>query len=693
MSTTSPDPSSNPVPASPPRARTTEARPVVAPVHPVHAGRISLEPRRRLRRLRSATTALALGAALVLAGGFMANTAQTAGGTVRVSDVSFPMASGQMETGLLYVPATATAKTPAPGVITIEGYINSVDTMDGFSIEMARRGAVVLDVNQSGQGGSAPPVGATAYGAVPALSYLNSLSIVRHKDVGFIGHSMGGWASVLAAASSPTGYRSIALISSSVSTPVYEPVPGTPTFPRNVAVIEADGSEFSTLMWGVPEGTDIPTSARLKAMFGTTSTVVPGRVYGSIANGTGRVLYLDNGIHPGLTFDPVAVQQAVAWMQHTLPGTTRLPATNQVWLWDEAGTFLGLIGALLLLFGVGGVLLRTRFFQPLAKKLPENRSVRGISWWAGAALLAGIGPLTFFWFQTWGQKQFPAGSIFPETILTGVVVWAMGDALIGGALFVLWHFFGQRLSGMPALAGAHPDGSPSTESSGDGHAARVVTLSGGAHAGGTGTGTDAGELSTSPGPQRQALAAYGIAEPTGKAIDWVGIGKAFLLALASVASVYVAVFFFQWAWSSDVRIWVFNIKPLTPMYLSTYLSYVGPFFVFFLIVSTILFGQLRPRVTTLGKFMASIATVLTVGYVVLIGIEYGGLWATGQLTTATQPLLAIVAFQFIPVFVLVGTVLSYFFWKTGRIWTGVFVGTLLITGMLVTNTALQSPPW
>lgn len=65
----------------------------------------------------------------------------------------------------------------------------------------------------------------------------------------------------------------------------------------------------------------------------------------------------------------------------------------------------------------------------------------------------------------------------------------------------------------------------------------------------------------------------------------------------------------------------------------------------------------------------------------------------GQLTTATQSLLAIVGFQFIPLFVIVGTILSYFFWKTGRIWTGVFLCSLLVTAMIVTNTALQSPPW
>lgn len=128
------------------------------------------------------------------------------------------------------------------------------------------------------------------------------------------------------------------------------------------------------------------------------------------------------------------------------------------------------------------------------------------------------------------------------------------------------------------------------------------------------------------------------------------------LVLASVASVYVAVFVVHWAWTSDVRIWTFNIKPLTPRCPPVYLSYVGPFFVFLLGVSTVVFVQLRPRVATLGRFMTTVTAILVVGYVALIDIEYGGLWATGQLMTATQPLLAIVAFQAI-------------------------------------NTALRSPPW
>lgn len=673
-------------PMDPSLAHPLGERPPPATLRPV-AELTPPEPRRHAsawRRLRTAPAVLGAGVLLLLAGGFMANSAQTNGGSVRVSQVSFPTATGEMMTGLLYVPSTATAKHPAPGVVTIEGYINTVDTMDGFSIEMARRGAVVLDANQTGQGGSAGVTGTTAFGGPPALAYLNSLPMVRHNDVGLIGHSMGGWASVLAAATYPTDYRSIALISSSVSTPVYEPVPGTPTFPRNVAVIEATNSEFSTLMWAVPKGTDIPTSSRLQAMFGTKSTVVPGHVYGSVAAGTGRVLYLDSDIHPGLTMNPTAIQQAVSWMQHTLVGTGSLPASNQIWLLDEVGCFLGLLGTLLILFGAGGTLLRTRFFSSVARRRPENRSPKGISWWIGALLLAGIGPLTFFWFQTWGQKQFAAGPIFPETITTGIVVWALGGAFIGVALFLLRHFLGTRQgTAAAALVPASPAGVAeiSPQIGPQGRSVQPAMAAADVPSG------------SWRGVQRNAFASYGIAEPEGRVVDWVNIGKSFLLALSSVVAAYAAVFFFEWAWSSDVRIWVLNIRPVSTGYLPVFLSYVWPFFIYFLVVSTIIFGQLRPRVTTLGRFMGSITGILVVGYVALIGVEYGGLWATGQLTTVTQPLLAIVAFQFVPLFLIVGSVLSYFFWKTGRIWTGVFVSTMLVTAMVVVNTALAARPW
>lgn len=608
-----------------------------APPPPAPAERTRRRPRLPAW-IKTAKAAMAIGLALVLVGGFVANTAQTNGGTVRIEKVSFPTSTGQMMTGLLYVPKTATAKTPAPGVVAIEGYINTVDTMDGFSIEMARRGAVVLDANQTGQGTSTPPSFLDGFGGPPALAYLSSLPIVQKGNIGLIGHSMGGWASVIAAAGNPTAYRSIVLVSSSVSTPVYEPVPGTPTFPKNVAVVEASGSEFARLMWDVPKGSDFPKSKRMQAMFGTTSPIQTGKVYGSVANGTGRVLYVESNTHPGLTFDPSAIEHSVSWMQQTLTGVSTRSASDQIWLADEIGTFLALIGVVVLLFGAGGTLLRTNFFKSVVREQPVNRSLKGLPWWLGALILVLVGPVAFFWFQLYGQHQFKVGAIFPEQITTGIMVWAVGGAIIAGLLYTAWSY------------------------------------------------------STRAAP-RTVLASSGIAEPEGKPVDWMNIGKSFLLALSVVAITYAAVFFFDWAWTSDVRIWIFNIRAVDTLHLPVILSYIGPFFVYFFVLSTVLFGQLRPRVDSMAKFMGIYTALLVIGYVGLLAIEYGVLGVTGQLATSSQPLLTIVGYQFVPIFAIVGPVLSYFFWKTGRIYTGAFISAMLITSIVVMNTALQAVPW
>ena len=93
------------VPEPTPQAPTrVPLRRVTAVTTPGPHGRPSLR-----RWLRTAPGVLAMGVLLVLAGGFVANTSQTAGGTVRVTQVSFATACGTMLTGLLYVPATATA--------------------------------------------------------------------------------------------------------------------------------------------------------------------------------------------------------------------------------------------------------------------------------------------------------------------------------------------------------------------------------------------------------------------------------------------------------------------------------------------------------------------------------------------------------------------------------------------------------
>ena len=139
-----------------------------------------------------------VGVVLILAGGLLAHLTQTSGG-IRIEDVRFKGAKGNTMSALLYIPANATPQIRAPGILAVHGYINSRETQDGFAIEFARRGYVVLALDQTGHGYSDPPAFANGFGGPDGLAYLRSLDFVDKTNIGLEGHSMGGW-TVLAAA-------------------------------------------------------------------------------------------------------------------------------------------------------------------------------------------------------------------------------------------------------------------------------------------------------------------------------------------------------------------------------------------------------------------------------------------------------------------------------------------------------------
>ena len=61
---------------------------------------------------------------LIIGGITVASLVQTNSGDVVVSDVRFHSDAGALS-ALLYRPVSATAATPAPGILAVHGYINS----------------------------------------------------------------------------------------------------------------------------------------------------------------------------------------------------------------------------------------------------------------------------------------------------------------------------------------------------------------------------------------------------------------------------------------------------------------------------------------------------------------------------------------------------------------------------------------
>ena len=83
----------------------------------------------------------------------MAQNIQTDHGNVTVTQGNINTKLGNLEYKL-YVPDTATPDNPAPGVLLLHGYQNDHETGAAYAIELARRGAVVMALDEYGHGGT-----------------------------------------------------------------------------------------------------------------------------------------------------------------------------------------------------------------------------------------------------------------------------------------------------------------------------------------------------------------------------------------------------------------------------------------------------------------------------------------------------------------------------------------------------------
>ena len=188
-------------------------------------------------------------AMLCLAG---ANRIQTADGQIRIETGKIAAPAGDLAYKL-YVPVSATEENPAPGILLLHGYQNDHETCAAYAIELAKRGAVVLAIDEYGHGKAVPglmergwvnkkvsvnfgeesaadgtfkEIGSTvryrilmnfsnlsffndvytkddagnsikdsAEGGIEAYAWLSKLPYVDPARLGLSGHSMGTWAS------------------------------------------------------------------------------------------------------------------------------------------------------------------------------------------------------------------------------------------------------------------------------------------------------------------------------------------------------------------------------------------------------------------------------------------------------------------------------------------------------------------
>ena len=387
---------------------------------------------------------LIVAALLILGGLGLAAWTQARDG-VSIRDVRFRAPDGTILSALVYRPSNATPATPAPGILAVHGYINTRETQSAFAIEFARRGYVVVALDQRGHGYSDGAATANGFGGPEGLAYLRALPFVDRDNIGLEGHSMGGWTVLAAAAAHPDWYRAMVLEGSSTGAPFAQE--GTPTWPRNLAVVYSRYDEFAPLMWGVPAAARVDESVKLRALFGAAAPVVAGRTYGDIAAGTARLLLQPSATHPGDHISTAAVGDATGWFARTLTGGSPRAADDQIWWGKEAGTGLALLGLAVLTLGLFDLLLGLPAFATLRRPIERATVPRTRRWWTRWWLTALVPALTFYLALLVLPPPLPVSAVFPQAITNWLVVWALVNAAL--ALLIGRLEPGERLAWLP----------------------------------------------------------------------------------------------------------------------------------------------------------------------------------------------------------------------------------------------------
>jgi len=348
------------------------------------------------------------------------------------------------------VPPGVTADNPAPGILAVHGYINSREVQSPFAIELARRGYVVLSLDQSGHGYSDGPAFSNGFGGPAALRYLRSLDIVDENNIGLEGHSMGGWTVLAAAAAMPDAYQSMVLQGSSTGSGFA--AEGRPDWPRNVSVVFAQYDEFAPTMWGVAEGRQVASSEKLQTLFGVSAPVQEGRVYGSVPAGTARVLHNPSVTHPGNHISHTAVSHTLDWFALTLDGANDPGVRVQIWFFKELGTLMALIGIVLFVLAASRQLIQLPAFVSLRASVRQSAwDARERKWW-GLALAGAVIPVASFYpVFSLGAAFFPANALLPQSISNQVLLWALFNGLVLSLLGIWVKGRVLSLKAMPGL--------------------------------------------------------------------------------------------------------------------------------------------------------------------------------------------------------------------------------------------------
>ncbi len=173
------------------------------------------------------------------------------------------------------------------------------------------------------------------------------------------------------------------------------------------------------------------------------------------------------------------------------------------------------------------------------------------------------------------------------------------------------------------------------------------------------------------------------------------IGPSILIALATVAVGYAALWLSDLVFKIDFRFWIVALKLMNTKQFLIFLIYLLPITAFFVIALHVLHRNFSSLGAARGGLYLTNILAMTLGFIVLVGAQYLTLWMTGKLFNPIPdpgfvPLSTIVAIQFVPLLAIVAIIATFTWRRTGSSLPGALICGLFVTWYVVAGTATQA---
>lgn len=302
-------------------------------------------------------------------------------GTVKISSDTMMAGNGGRYRYISYVQKSASKENPSPAVVVFHGSNDNAQGFSGWCIELARRGYSVFALDKDATGFS-DRIGTNRYELVlDFTNMIKALPFVDPERVITSGHSMGGMESMYLM--QETDLAGAIVVSSIIGSD-----------DKDIHLIR--GNQAYILGVGdVLNQTHDPSRSLETAQqfyqlaFGSGEEPVDGQAYGSVEENNYRKMTYYDGLlsfHAAARYSPTVIAYLCENAELFVPTGTTLQPGDQVYQWSYLASLVAMFALMAVAVSLFLTLMRMPFFAEIRRPLPALIAHTGSAWFVSAAI-------------------------------------------------------------------------------------------------------------------------------------------------------------------------------------------------------------------------------------------------------------------------------------------------------------------